>query len=58
VTLFNYIIFEQPNNVTFAESNLSKVSFAGSDIARIRFGDKILWGGTDKFTIIEEEELE
>jgi uncharacterized protein YjbI with pentapeptide repeats len=43
-TLFKYIIFEQPNKVIFSKSNLSKVSFVGSDITKIRFGDKISWG--------------
>jgi hypothetical protein len=56
--IFCHIIFEQPNKVTFSKSNLSKVSFHGSDITRIKFGDKISWGGRDgrdEFTIIEEE---
>jgi Pentapeptide repeats (9 copies) len=56
-TLFKYIILEQPNKVTFSKNNLSKVSFVGSDITRIRFGDKISWGGRDEFTIIDEEWL-
>ena len=43
--IFCHIIFEQPNKVTFSKSNLSKVSFHGSDITRIKFGDKISWGG-------------
>jgi len=41
--------------VIFDDRNLSKVSFAGSDITRIRFGNKTEWGGKDKFTIIEDE---
>jgi hypothetical protein len=59
-TYFKYTIFEQPNKVTFDvddNNNLSNVSFADSDITRIRFGDKIRWGGEDGFTIIEEEWL-
>jgi hypothetical protein len=52
------MIFEKPNKVTFAKSDLSKVSFRGSDITRIRIGDEIFWGGMDGgFTIIEEEKL-
>jgi uncharacterized protein YjbI with pentapeptide repeats len=35
---FNYIIFEQPNKVSFDENNLTKVSFAGSDITKSYFG--------------------
>jgi Pentapeptide repeats (9 copies) len=55
-TFFNYMIFEEPNKVLFEESDLSKVSFAGTDITRIRFGDKIRWS-KDGFTIVEEEWL-
>jgi uncharacterized protein YjbI with pentapeptide repeats len=39
--LFRYTLFELQNKVTFDNSNLSNVSFADSDITRIRFGDKI-----------------
>jgi hypothetical protein len=55
-TLFNYRIFEQPNKFSFDKNNLSKASFAGSDITRIRFGDKVSWGEKG-FTIVEEEWL-
>jgi pentapeptide repeat protein len=55
--LFRYTLFELQNKVTFDNSNLSNVSFADSDITRIRFGDKITWGGKDRFTIFEEEWL-
>jgi hypothetical protein len=59
-TRFNYITFEQPNKVIFGKCDLSKVSFADSDITRIRFGEEISWrgkDGKDEFTIIEEEWL-
>ena len=56
-TFFRYTTFEQPNKVTFDRSDLTYVSFADSDITKIRFGDKITWGGKDNFTIIEEEWL-
>jgi hypothetical protein len=46
------MIFEQPNKVIFVKNDLSKVSFTGSDITRIRF-DEISWGGRDQCTIIE-----
>jgi hypothetical protein len=36
---------------------MSNVSFSDSDITRIRFGDKVTWGGDDGFTIIEEKWL-
>jgi hypothetical protein len=54
-TFFNYIIFEKPSKVIF-NGDLSNISFAGSDITRIRFGDKIRWR-KDGYTIIEEEWL-
>jgi hypothetical protein len=54
---FTYATFEKPNKVTFTYDNLSNVLFAGCDIARIRFGDGIKWGGNDGFTIIEEEKV-
>jgi hypothetical protein len=56
-TIFRETLFEQQNKVIFNKSNLSKVSFADSDIIRIKFGDKVIWGGQDGFTIIEEEWL-
>jgi hypothetical protein len=37
---------------------MSKVSFINTDITRIRFSDKIAWGGKDKFTVVEENWLE
>ena len=54
---FNYVIFGEPTKVTFDISNMSNVSFSDSDITRIRFGNKVTWGGDDKFTIIEEKRL-
>jgi hypothetical protein len=56
-TVFKYANFEQPNKVTFDDRKLSNVSFADSDVTRIRFGDGIKWGGDDEFTIVEEEWL-
>ncbi len=53
---FNYAIFEQPSKVTFENSDVSTVSFSGTDITRIRFGDKVMWGG-DGYTILEEQRL-
>ena len=55
---FRGLIFEQPESVRFDDSDLSNVSFADTDIIRIRFDDKIKWGGNDEFTIIEEKRLE
>jgi Pentapeptide repeats (9 copies) len=57
-TLFNYTVFEEPNEAEFDTNDLSKVSFANSDITKIRFSDKVKWGGNDGYKIIEEEMLE
>ena len=56
-TYFNYTIFKEPSNVTFNISNMSNVSFSNCDITRIRFSDKVAWGGDDKFTVTEEKWL-
>jgi hypothetical protein len=55
---FHYTVFEHPNKVTFDNCSLSNVSFADSDITRIRFGDKVTWrGGKKGFEIMEEDSL-
>jgi hypothetical protein len=52
------VLFEQPGKIIFNSNDLSKISFADSDITRIRYGDKITWGEKkDDFSIIEEEWL-
>jgi hypothetical protein len=58
-TLFKYAIFGEPSKVIFDDSDLSSVSFAGSNgITTIRFGDKIKWRRVkNEVTIIEEEWL-
>jgi uncharacterized protein YjbI with pentapeptide repeats len=57
--LFKYAIFGEPSKVIFDDSDLSSVSFAGSNsITTIRFGDKIKWRRVkNEVTIIEEEWL-
>jgi uncharacterized protein YjbI with pentapeptide repeats len=57
-TLFRYTIFEQPYKALFDVSDLSKVSFAGSDISKVTFTDEVKWGGKDHLKIIEEELIE
>jgi uncharacterized protein YjbI with pentapeptide repeats len=55
---FHRTVFEHPTRVTFDNCSLSNVSFAESDITRIRFGDKVTWrGGKKDFRIMEEESL-
>jgi hypothetical protein len=57
-TFFNYVRYENQNKITFESKDMSKVSFINTDITRVRFSDKIVWGGKDKFTVIEEKWLE
>jgi len=40
-TGFGYTIFEQPNKTIFDTKDLSNVSFAGSDISKIIFTDRV-----------------
>ena len=44
--------------ILFEAEDLSKVSFAHTDIARVRFSQITKWGQRDKFKIVEERELE
>ena len=55
-TLLNRVLFVQQNKTVFNKNDLSSVSFADSDITRIRFGDQITWA-KDGFSIVEEEWL-
>jgi uncharacterized protein YjbI with pentapeptide repeats len=57
-TIFRNVTFEQQNKVKFDDNELSNVSFADTDISKIRLGDKVEWGGKDRFTIVEERWLE
>ena len=52
------MIFEKPNESRFDVKDMSMVSFLDTDITRVRFGDKIVWGGEDKFHVIEEKWFE
>jgi hypothetical protein len=57
-TFFVLVVFEQPSRVLFNDNNLSNVSFADTEITRIRVGDKIIWGENQSdFSIIEEKWL-
>jgi hypothetical protein len=53
--IFRYTIFEQPSKTLFDVDNLSNVSFAGTDISKVTFTDKVKWGVEDDLTIIEEK---
>jgi hypothetical protein len=62
VTRFNYVLFEANEKIIFDVHDLSKVSFANTDITRIRFSEIARWGegkkDKDRFKIIEERWLE
>lgn len=40
--IFDYVDLENQEEVLF-NGNLSKVSFANTDVTRVRFGDKVIW---------------
>jgi len=54
---FYEVLFDKPKEVIFDVTDLSKVSFLGTDISSIRFGENIRWGGSDGFTLIDEEDF-
>jgi|SRR5215217_410290 len=41
--IFNGVLFKEQERIIF-NGDLSKVSFANTDITRIRFGDAVVWG--------------
>ncbi len=66
-TIFQYAHFTNRvryHNVDFKEQqlvifngNLSNVSFIGTDISRIKFSGKIIWGNNDLYSILDAREL-
>jgi uncharacterized protein YjbI with pentapeptide repeats len=57
-TFFNYVLFEDGKKILFRIEDLSRFSFMGTDITRVRFSDRARWGKKDKFKVVEEEMLE
>ncbi len=53
---FHNVQFDVPEHIAFLKDNLSEVSFVGTDITRVKFGEDTIWG--DKFKIREEREIE
>lgn len=47
-TRFNYVMFEVGEKVHFDVEYFSKVSFMNSDITRVRFSEKTVWGSNDR----------
>jgi len=56
-TYFNDVLFGKPDRVNFDVENLSKVSFRNTDVTKVRFGERVKWGGDDGFRIVDEELL-
>jgi hypothetical protein len=54
---FDYVVFGQREKVIFDVIDLSHVSFINTDLSLIRFSDKSVWGGGDRFQITEDREL-
>ena len=59
-TKFEHVLFEGGEKIIFDVKKLSKVSFLNSDITRVWFGDRVLWGDyrNKKFTVVDEVTLE
>jgi|CXWL01.1.fsa_nt_gi uncharacterized protein YjbI with pentapeptide repeats len=55
-TQFHNIDFKEQPLVIF-DGNLSEISFRDTDITRIKFAEKIIWGNDDKFEIWDAREL-
>jgi uncharacterized protein YjbI with pentapeptide repeats len=43
-SFFNYVKFERPNDVMFQRVDLSRVSFVNTDLARLNFGEEVIFG--------------
>jgi len=58
-TNFHYVVFQDQERVLFDVNSLSKVSFIGSDIMRVRFGERVVWkeDESNKFIISDEIDL-
>lgn len=56
LTNFRDVIFENQKLVSF-DGQLNNVSFIGTDITRIRFGEKTIWGLDDRFDIYDANQL-
>ena len=55
---FNYVSLEDGRKILFEVQDLSKISFAKTDITRVRFSDIATWGEKNKFKIFQEIILE
>ena len=54
---FRNVIFENQEKVSFDLKDMQNVAFLNTDTSRVKFADKVDWGGDDGFTIADEREL-
>lgn len=59
-TKFHNVLFKAQEETLFDINNLSRVSFRGTDITKVRFTEKVVWGKSpkEKFKVIDELHLE
>lgn len=59
LTNFHDVIFLDQEKILFNVDSLSNVSFMGSDIMKVRFDERVIWGenGSNKFIIRDERNL-
>ena len=55
-TNFRDVVFETQETVSF-DGKLDNVSFIGTDITRIKFGENTTWGTKDRFDIYDAREI-
>ena len=59
-TLFHDVLFKNQEETLFDVNDLSRVSFRGADITKVRFTERIVWGNDpkDRFKVVDEKYLE
>jgi hypothetical protein len=59
-TLFHDVLFKNQEETLFDVNDLSRVSFRGADITKVRFTERVVWGNDpkDRFKVVDEKYLE
>jgi uncharacterized protein YjbI with pentapeptide repeats len=59
-TKFQNVLFKNGEETIFDVKDLSRVSFRGTDITKVRFTEKVVWGKNpkDRFKLIDDYHLE
>jgi hypothetical protein len=59
-TLFHEVLFKNQEETLFDVNDLSRVSFRGADITKVRFTERVVWGNDpkDRFKVVDEKYLE